>query len=166
MFSLADVGLEKFYSLPHLGDDVHAEGAALHADAALGARRRLDREAGIPGFQFVGDAVPRLVHVPDDPAYFYALGARKTVVAVDALACQAVVEIGNEQLVEMEGRPWTFAQEQGFVAAEDDQVTLTGFYEDGEFEVGKLENQTSGLLVLIREDSGRPLWAGGGRRGL
>ena len=86
-----------------------------------------------------------------------------TVASVDASLM--AVHMDNGELVEMIGRPWTFAQEQGFTASEGDRVTLTGFYEDGEFEVGKLENMTTGLLVPIREDSGRPLWAGGGRRG-
>jgi hypothetical protein len=76
------------------------------------------------------------------------------------------VQMDNGELVEMIGRPWTFAQEQGFTAEAGDRVTLVGFYENGEFEVGQLDNLTTGLSVTIREDSGRPLWAGGGRRGL
>ena len=87
-----------------------------------------------------------------------------TVTSVDGSLM--AVQMDNGELVEMIGRPWTFAQEQGFAASEGDRLTLTGFYEDGEFEVGKLENTTTGLLVPIREDSGRPLWAGGGRGGL
>ncbi|MGD9405243.1 MAG: hypothetical protein PVH95_08855 [Anaerolineae bacterium] len=87
-----------------------------------------------------------------------------TVASVDASLM--AVQMDNGELVEMIGRPWTFAQEQGFTASVGDRVTLTGFYEDGEFEVGELENMSTGLLVPIREDSGRPLWAGGGRRGL
>jgi hypothetical protein len=75
------------------------------------------------------------------------------------------VQMANGELVEIIGRPWTFAQEQGFTAQTGDPVSLTGFYEDGEFEVGGLENLTTGLSVTIREESGRPLWAGGGRRG-
>ena len=75
------------------------------------------------------------------------------------------VQMDNGELVEMIGRPWTFAQEQGFTAQTGDPVSLSGFYEDGEFEVGGLVNLTTGLSVTIREESGRPLWAGGGRRG-
>ena len=86
-----------------------------------------------------------------------------TVSSVDASLL--AVQMDNGELVEMIGRPWTFAQEQGFAASEGDRVTLTGFYEDGEFEVGQLENEASGLLVPIRDENGRPLWAGGGRRG-
>ena len=86
-----------------------------------------------------------------------------TVVQVDANAL--VVEAASGSLVTVENRPWWFAQELGFAAQAQDTVTLIGFYENGEFEVGRLENVTSGVAVEIREESGRPGWAGRGRRG-
>jgi hypothetical protein len=67
--------------------------------------------------------------------------------------------------VVVENRPWWFAQEQGVEVQPGDGIVLTGFYEDGEFEVGEIKNLRSGQVVEIREESGRPLWAGGGRRG-
>ena len=76
-----------------------------------------------------------------------------------------VVEADSGSLVTVENRPWWFAQEQGFAAGVRDEVTLTGFYENGEFEVGELDNATNGVVVEIREESGRPKWAGRGRRG-
>ncbi len=75
------------------------------------------------------------------------------------------VQLDSGELVEMEGRPWRFAQEQGFTAEVGDRVTLIGFYEGDEFEVGQIDNDATGLSVAIREESGRPLWAGQGRRG-
>ena len=75
------------------------------------------------------------------------------------------VQLDNGELVEMTGRPWTFAQEQGFTAEVGDRVTVVGFYEGDEFEVGQIDNASTGLSVVIREESGRPLWAGRGRRG-
>jgi hypothetical protein len=86
-----------------------------------------------------------------------------TVVAVDADAL--VVQTAAGEQVVVENRPWWFAQEQGFVASAGDQVSVVGFYEDGEFEVGQIENLTSGQRVQIREEGGRPMWAGRGRRG-
>jgi hypothetical protein len=56
-------------------------------------------------------------------------------------------------------RPWSFALEAGFTAQAGDQVTVRGFYEGETFEVGQLTNGE--LVVSIREESGRPLWAGG-----
>jgi hypothetical protein len=86
-----------------------------------------------------------------------------TVVSVDESAM--VVQTYEGQEIVLEGRTWSFSQEQGLVAAVGDSVTLKGFYEDGEVEIGAIENQASGQFVQIREDEGRPLWAGRGRRG-
>ena len=76
-----------------------------------------------------------------------------------------VVQAANGQEIVVENRPWWFAQEQGFSAQTGDELTVVGFYENDEFEVGGLTNLTTGQAVSIREDSGRPLWAGRGRRG-
>lgn len=75
------------------------------------------------------------------------------------------VQTTDGEIIVVEGRPWTFAQEQGLVVAGGDQVTLIGFYEAEDFEVGQIDNLSSGLSVAIREASGRPLWAGRGRQG-
>jgi hypothetical protein len=75
-----------------------------------------------------------------------------------------VVETAAGEELIVEGRPWRFAQEQGFLAQVGDQVTLTGFYEGSDLEVGRIENVSNGQTVLIRDENGRPLWAGFGRR--
>ena len=85
-----------------------------------------------------------------------------TVISVDA---DALVVQTAEGEVTVENRPWWFAQESGFGAQVGDQVTLTGFYEDGAFEVGQIDDLTSGQTVSIRDENGRPGWAGRGRRG-
>lgn len=86
-----------------------------------------------------------------------------TVVSVDADTL--VVQTVSGEQVTMENRPWWFAQEQGFSAQVGDQVTLVGFYEDDDFEVGQMDDITNGQTVLVRDENGRPLWAGRGRRG-
>jgi hypothetical protein len=102
-----------------------------------------------------------------------------TVASVDGDALVLKATSGEEIVVE--GRPWQFAQEQGCSAQAGDQMTLTGFYEEGEpstglgqssvypagqhFEVSRIENISSGQVILIRDEDGRPLWAGRGRRG-
>jgi hypothetical protein len=73
------------------------------------------------------------------------------------------VEATDGTQVGVEGRPWSFAQEQAFQAQAEDQVSLQGFYEDGEFKAGRIDNLTNGQSVDLREDSGRPMWAGRGR---
>ena len=84
-----------------------------------------------------------------------------TSIASDAL----IVQTADGQEITLEGRAWRFIQEQGFQVEAGDTLTLTGFYEGEELEVGKIENGTSGQTILVRDENGRPKWAGGGRRG-
>ena len=86
-----------------------------------------------------------------------------TVVSVDADTL--VVQTASGEQVTMDNRPWWFAQEQGFSAQVGDQVTLVGFYEGHDFEVGRIDDATNGQTVLLRDENGQPLWAGRGRRG-
>jgi hypothetical protein len=85
-----------------------------------------------------------------------------TVLSVDDSSLVMQTDSGEQVIVE--NRPWWFAQEQGFSAKKGDELTALGFYEEGEFEVGQLENLTSSLTIPIRDVSGRPLWAGRGRQ--
>jgi hypothetical protein len=86
-----------------------------------------------------------------------------TIVSVDPNALVAQIDSGQQ--VTVENRAWWFAQEQGFSAQVGDQVMLIGFYEGDHFEVGRIENATNGQTVRLRDENGRPLWAGRGRRG-
>lgn len=85
-----------------------------------------------------------------------------TVTGVDADAL--TVKAANGETVTVENRAWTYAQSQGFSAQNGDKVTVVGFYEDGTLEVGKITDQTNGQQVSLRDENGRPLWAGRGNR--
>jgi hypothetical protein len=91
------------------------------------------------------------------------LNVRGTVVSVDTTSL--VVETADGSQIEVQGRPWWFAQEQGFSAGIGDEVTLLGYSENGEFIASQLSNLATSTTVNIREEGGRPLWAGGGGRG-
>lgn len=86
-----------------------------------------------------------------------------TVSAVDDTTLTVTTAEG--EVLTIENRAWTFAQEEGFSVQPGDNLRMTGFYEDGELEVGTIENLTAGTMIQLREESGRPLWAGRGRRG-
>ena len=75
-----------------------------------------------------------------------------------------VVQTSSGEQVTVENRAWWFAQEQGSSAQVGDQVTLIGFYEGDALEMGRIEDATNGQTGLVRAESGRPLWAGRGRR--
>lgn len=88
-----------------------------------------------------------------------------TVLEVSKDAILVLTDQGDELVIE--GMTLRYAQEQGFYTSNGNTVRLLGFYENGEFEIGEMEDLSSGLVVTVREESGRPLWAGGrGRRGL
>ena len=77
-----------------------------------------------------------------------------------------MINATDGQEIDISGRPWRFAQELGFFAEPGDSVKLVGFYEGEEFEVGLIDNVSSGQSVSIRDENGRPMWAGRGRNGL
>jgi hypothetical protein len=81
-----------------------------------------------------------------------------------AAADVVVIAIADQAPVELSGRSLSFALEQGFAFQPGDKLKLTGFYEDQDFEVQAIENLTTGQSVALREENGRPLWAGGGGR--
>jgi hypothetical protein len=86
-----------------------------------------------------------------------------TVMSVDADTLLVQTDGGEE--VAVENRPWRFAQEQGFSAQASDAVTMVGFYENGDFEASQISNAATGQTVSLRDENGRPLWAGRGWRG-
>jgi hypothetical protein len=79
------------------------------------------------------------------------------VIAVDGEV--TVQTAGGEVLVGM-GRA---AYREGFALDAGDSVSVTGFYEDGEFKAGTVENLTTGETIVLRDETGRPVWAGQGQ---
>ncbi len=71
--------------------------------------------------------------------------------------------LSDVETLVIEGQSWRYAQELGFSAQIGDIVSVFGYLEDGEFRVGTLENTENGQTVVLREQSGRPIWAGGAR---
>jgi hypothetical protein len=52
---------------------------------------------------------------------------------------------------------------EGFALGVGDEVSVTGFHEDGEFKAGTVENLTTGQTLALRDETGRPMWSGQGR---
>ncbi len=71
---------------------------------------------------------------------------------------QVVMDSG--EIINVADRGWRFALEQGFDPLSGDQVVLRGFFEVGVFETAEIINLSTGQVVVIRDESGRPLWAG------
>ncbi len=60
--------------------------------------------------------------------------------------------------------PVWYWDEHGIEMKPGDEVSVSGFYSDDEFEPGKIVDSTTGASVVLRTDAGTPLWAGGGSR--
>mgnify|MGYP001110329196 CR=1 FL=1 len=86
-----------------------------------------------------------------------------TVVSVSADLL--VIELPDGSQLDLEGRVLSFLIEQGFSIVEGDELTITGFYESDNFEVIQILNDTSGENISVRDQNGRPLWAGGRQQG-
>lgn len=86
-----------------------------------------------------------------------------TVVSVSADLL--VIELPDGSQLDLEGRVLSFLIEQGFSIVEGDELTITGFYEGDNFEVIQILNDTSGENISVRDQNGRPLWAGGRQQG-
>ena len=73
------------------------------------------------------------------------------------------IQTATAGILEIEGRSWRFIRELGYIPEEGNQVVVQGFYENGEFEVSIIQDLTTELIFQVRDESGRPLWGGGGR---
>jgi len=78
---------------------------------------------------------------------------------------ELVLQLQDGQEMVIECKSWTYALELGFTTDIGNELKLYGFYEGEEFEVGGFEDLTTQLLTMVREESGRPFWAGGSGRG-
>jgi hypothetical protein len=81
-----------------------------------------------------------------------------------------VTEVGVDVTIQSDTGPvvvglgpeW-YREDTTFTLAEGDEVVVTGFYEDGEFKAAAIENVSTGATLDLREETGRPLWAGRSR---
>ena len=83
-----------------------------------------------------------------------------SVVSVDQYAM--IVQTSTGEKITVQGRPWIFGLEQKFTAKVGDQIKLNGFYQNGQFEVASMQNLANNLTVQVRDQYGRPSWAGRG----
>ena len=84
-----------------------------------------------------------------------------TVVAVDD---DLTIQTAEGEMAVETGPSW-YWDEHGIGLDAGDEVVLHGFYDGEEFEVGAIENLTGGETADLRDETGRPLWAGRGRWG-
>jgi hypothetical protein len=105
---------------------------------------------------------PELLAEENSDHVWNAYSGVVTAISEDALMIET--DVGKSIIVE--GRAWSYAQEQGFAIQQGDLVQFEGFYENEEFKVSLIENLDTGESLFLRDASGRPSWAGGGKGNL
>jgi len=75
---------------------------------------------------------------------------------------ELTIQAAEGEMVVHLGPEW-YWEAEGIALDPGDEVEVTGFYEGDEFETARIENLTTGESVTLRDDSGRPMWAGHGR---
>jgi hypothetical protein len=73
---------------------------------------------------------------------------------------ELVLQTDDGEVVVGLGPEW-YREAQSYAPAVGDEVEVTGFYEGENFEVVTIENLLTGETLILREPTGRPLWAGG-----
>ncbi len=81
-----------------------------------------------------------------------------TIFSLSTEEMQVVMDSGES--INVAERAWRFALEQGFDPRSGDQVVLRGFFEGDMFETAEINNFSTGQVVILRDESSRPLWAG------
>lgn len=86
-------------------------------------------------------------------------------IVVEATEDTLTLEAGLESPLIVEGRAWHYSQEMGFIPMVGDNILLEGYYEDAEYKLVFMTNMSANTIIQLREITGRPAWAGGGKQG-
>jgi len=147
-------------------EGVWTEAADGFTQRGPGQGQGVGRSAGNPGSS-VGqpggwgrpsEQTPAQPYPEADPTWTELSG---TVVLLDGSELVLQTAQGG-QLTAGLGKP-SYWESQGLGLQPGDEVQIRGFWEDGEFEVGSLTLVATGKTVVMRDETGRPQWAGGGR---
>jgi hypothetical protein len=77
-----------------------------------------------------------------------------------------VIETADGQQVQVGLGPSHYRDGLGFSLAVGEQLRVSGHWQDGEFKADQVVKLESGESIVLRDESGRPMWAGrGGRSG-
>lgn len=74
---------------------------------------------------------------------------------------EMIVTLADGEQISLARRAWRFSQEQGFTPQVGNTVTVTGYHNNGEFEIAQIRDLDNGQVAIIRDENGHPLWASG-----
>lgn len=73
-----------------------------------------------------------------------------------------VLETEYGQAMDVGPGPSTYSETLDLALSVGDQISATDFHEDGRLQVMDLTNNTTAQRAILRDDTGRPAWAGPG----
>lgn len=103
----------------------------------------------------------RGVEVADPPAKTWITLGGSVVALKDG---HLTAETDHGKVTTHIGPEW-YWELRGIELGEGDQVVVAGFCEDDTFQAARIEDSSTGAAVTLRDQTGRPLWAGGARAG-
>jgi len=86
-----------------------------------------------------------------------------TVIQAPAAGVDLIIKTGSGEEVVVGTGPG-YLEDQGLVLQAGEPVQLQGYWEDGEFKAAQVTRLQDGQTVTLRDELGRPAWAGAGQR--
>ena len=77
---------------------------------------------------------------------------------------ELVIETADGETVQIGLGPSHYRESQGFDLQVGDSVSVSGYFEDGEFKAAQVVKPDTGESIVLRDTSGRPMWSGRGNR--
>jgi hypothetical protein len=76
---------------------------------------------------------------------------------------ELVIEAADGKTVQVGLGPSTYRASLDFALQPGENVRVAGYWEAGEFKATQLESLDTGASIILRDATGRPMWAGQGR---
>jgi hypothetical protein len=81
-----------------------------------------------------------------------------TILAAPAAGVELVIDTADGALTIGTGPSYWL--ESNIILADGDEISVTGYWEDGEFKAASLTRVSDNLTVVLRTETGQPLWSG------
>jgi len=95
---------------------------------------------------------------PEEPISHDILIVQGTVATAPAEGVELVIETAEGDL--KIGTGPSYWLEENITLAEGDEISVTGYWEEDEFKASSLTRTSDDLLVILRDENGRPMWSG------
>jgi len=95
---------------------------------------------------------------PEDPISHDMLTVQGIVNTTPAEGVELVINTAEGELTIGTGPSYWL--EENIILAAGDEISVTGYWEEDEFKASSLTRTSDHLLVILRDENGRPMWSG------